>query len=477
MSLTSCVPSKVSLENQTKDNSANIESAEVSENLQSRKTENKVNALSISKGTTQSENLLNDKGLSDLAKKLQSSRLDTLSNSTIICTINGDPITVGDYRHQFKIEQEQMQASLAMNPQVSNNLIHMAQEQGVSLSLEEKKHLVNSANKMQTGGTKGFNKMLAENHMTKNQFQDQVCDIGLAFKMAGKLIEDGLLNELVSRKLLSQAAKENGYSKEALNKYTEVSKDPKYKRLMQVSGISPDDLRDEIISNELCLKQIEKIKSESPISDTEISNYYEKNRGKFRHDARIRLSQIFISKTKDGTENPTAAKLKLQKENPKLSEAELNKQFADLEKQKEKLAQDVLQRARNGEDFGHLANQYSEDPDNAAQKNGGDAGFQEETKLDKSFADKVTKLPVGSVTPELIANPYGFYIFKVTAKESKGFYNLNEIKDGLKRLLAQEKGQQVVADWLANVSRKAVIAMGPEMKDLIASNKLQKRIQ
>ena len=495
INLTACIPSKSELKDQTS-NIAHVPNVETLNRKSSNTLINRKNdPLSPSVNTLPSNKIsapakpsallkdsssasrLEDNDLSSIATKLQSSRLDTLPASMIICTVNGDPITINDYRHQFKTEQEQMQASLAMNQQVANKLLQMAQEKGVSLSAEERKHLMASANKMQAGGTKAFNKMLAENHMTKNQFQDQVFDVGLAFKMSGKLIEEGLLKELISRKLLAQAAKENGFSKEALNKYSEVTKSPQYKRLIEVSGMSVDDLHDEIVTSELCLKQIEKIKKDSPITDAEIANYYEKNKGQFRHGARIRLSQIFIARWRDFGDNQIATKMKIKKENPKLSDAELEKKLGDIEKEKAKLAQDLLQRARNGEDFANLANQYSEDLAKAKKKNGGDVGFQEEAKLDKFFADKVVKLPVDGIAPEVIVSPYGFHIFKVTGKESKGYYGLSEIKPTLKRLLAEEKGQEVVNNWLADARQKSNIVISPELKDLITANKLVKRVQ
>jgi foldase protein PrsA len=488
MCLSSCSPEKISSETKEK-NSKVVQSSEVkreSTKTQASKTEINADmkttgivsgAQSAQSNLSSADMRLDEKSLADLAKKLQTTRIDVLANSVIICTVDGDPITVGDYRRQFKTEQEQMQAQLATNPQLANNLIQKAHEEGIALSLDEKKHLISSANKMQAGGTKGFNKMLVENHMTKNQFQDQVFDIGLAFKMAGKLIEEGLLRELVSRRLLSQAAKENGFSKQAMNKYTEVSQSPQYKRLVQISGISTEELKEEIIDNDLCLRQIDKIKSESPTTDSQISDYYEKHRGELRHEARIRLSQIFIAKTKDVTEEPLAYKVRLRKENPKMTEDEAVKQVTDLEKQKAKLAQDILQRARSGEDFAKLANEYSEDLAKTGQKNGGDVGFREEGKLDKFFANKVDKLPVGGITSEVIVSPYGFHIFKVTAKENKGFYGLSEIKDTLKQMVAQEKGQEVVDDWLAKAHKRANIAISPELNELITSNKLQKRLQ
>ena len=111
------------------------------------------------------------------------------------------------------------------------------------------------------------------------------------------------------------------------------------------------------------------------------------------------------------------------------------------------------------------------------EKNGGDVGFQEVTQLDKFFADKVAKLPVGGITSEVIVSPYGFHIFKVSAKENKGFYKLSEVKDTLKQLLSEDRSEQVVNDWLANGREHASIVISPELKVIIASNKLPKRPQ
>lgn len=470
INLSACAPSKSSLKEQLKENS--ITNKGLSDNTGN---ESKLSAGNAVNNKAGEEPKIARGDLSDLQKKLQSSKIDNLRNSAIICTVNGDPITVGDYRHQFKLEQEQMEASLATNPQMSSNLIQMAKEQHVSLSPEEKDRLSKSANKMENGTSKGLNKVLSENHMTKSQFQEQIFDVGLAFKMASRLIEEGLLDELISRKLLCQAAKKNGFSKEAMNKYNEVSKSAQYKKLVQISGMSDEDLRNEIVQNELCLKQIEKIKNESPLSEKEISDYYEKNRGRFRHGPRIKLSQIFISKTKSITETPSVLTAKLKSENPKMSDADIKKKIDDIENGQKKLAEDLLKRALNGEDFASLANQYSEDTAMSGQKNGGDLGYQEEDKLDKTFAAKVAKLPAGTVAPEVISSPFGFHIFKVTDRENKGFYKLSEVKETLKQLLAQEKGQQVVQDWIAHSRKNADIVISPEMKTLIASNKLAKR--
>jgi len=396
------------------------------------------------------KNTDNSQLLSDLTQKLLAYKLDKPPSDAIICSVNNVPITFGDYRREFKIEQQEIQASLTYNAELANRLLQAAQKQGITLSPKERESLLKSTSKMQIGGKKSFDKMLSEGHMNKKQFDDQVLGMGLACKTANIMVESNLLNELVNHQLLSQAAKDNGFSKEAMNKYTETVRSGEYKKLLATGAFSADDLHSEIINNELCAKEAEKIKSGSPLTDVELNDFYEKNRGKFRHGARIRLSHIFIA-LPGATEKNTQSQT-----------------------QKYQLAQSLLERARNGEDFAELANQYSED--SAKRKNdGGDLGLQEEAKLSQDFAAKIVKLAPGTVVPEVIVSPHGYHIFKVTKKESPGYYRLAEVQGELKGILGQQKDKQTVNNWLADQRQKATIVISPELQNLLATNKLENR--
>ena len=334
--------------------------------------------------------------LSELAHKLLEYKLDKLANNFIICSVNDIPISLGDYRREFKIEQQEVQASLTYNAQLANGLLQAAHKQGIALTPPERENLLKSTGKMQLGGKKGFDKMLAESHMNKKQFDEQVLDMGLACKMANIVMESNLLNQLVNHLLLSQVAKNDGFSKEALNKYAEMERSGEYKKLLATGAFSADDLRSEIISSELCAKEAEKIKKEAPLTDVELNDFYEKNRGKFRHGERIRLSQIFIAPDKpikDPIDHRNSAKYKL--------------------------AQSCLERACHGEDFAALADQYSEDS-MKKKKDGGDLGLQEEAQLTGNFVAKIAKLAPGTVIPELTESPHGYHIFKLTGKENPG---------------------------------------------------------
>lgn len=82
-----------------------------------------------------------------------------------------------------------------------------------------------------------------------------------------------------------------------------------------------------------------------------------------------------------------------------------------LQKLKAK-AEDVLRRAREGENFAELAAAYSDAPD-ALQ--GGDLGWRPLDRMPGIFAEALTRLQPNSVS-ELLRSPNGFHIVKLTGK-------------------------------------------------------------
>lgn len=89
------------------------------------------------------------------------------------------------------------------------------------------------------------------------------------------------------------------------------------------------------------------------------------------------------------------------------------------EEDKDKLtkkAEEILTKAKNGEDFAQLAKQYSEDPGSAEY--GGDYVFQK-GKMVKAFEDAAFSLQPGQISG-IIETDFGFHIIKVEEKIEKG---------------------------------------------------------
>jgi parvulin-like peptidyl-prolyl isomerase len=78
-------------------------------------------------------------------------------------------------------------------------------------------------------------------------------------------------------------------------------------------------------------------------------------------------------------------------------------------------AEKILKKARSGEDFAKLAQEFSEDKGSA--RNGGDLGFFGKGKMVKPFEDAVFAAKVGQIVGP-VESQFGYHIIKVTDKKS-----------------------------------------------------------
>ena len=83
-------------------------------------------------------------------------------------------------------------------------------------------------------------------------------------------------------------------------------------------------------------------------------------------------------------------------------------------------AQEILDRAKSGEDFAALANEFSEDPGNggpdAKDKKGGLYADTPKGRMVPAFEQAALALEPGQVAPELVETDYGYHIIKLEKK-------------------------------------------------------------
>lgn len=79
-----------------------------------------------------------------------------------------------------------------------------------------------------------------------------------------------------------------------------------------------------------------------------------------------------------------------------------------------KRAEDILRRAKNGENFAALAKQYSED--DGSKSSGGDLGWFGKGVMVKEFEDAVFALKVNQISPDLVQSQFGYHIIKKTGE-------------------------------------------------------------
>lgn len=102
---------------------------------------------------------------------------------------------------------------------------------------------------------------------------------------------------------------------------------------------------------------------------------------------------------------------------------EVEQIFAPMNQKSQEQAQEILERAKDGEDFAELAREYSQDP--GSKEDGGDLGFVGEGTFVPEF-DLVlfdSDLQDGQIYPELIESQFGWHIIKRIEEKTEKITN------------------------------------------------------
>ncbi len=192
-------------------------------------------------------------------------------------------------------------------------------------------------------------------------------------------------------------------------------------------GLTLDQLKEHIRKDESVKKLFNKeISSKINISDSDVTNFYNSNRGSFNlPEPQVHLAQILVTPNVD----PNVRNLKNDKAK---NDAEARQKIKAIEA-----------RLKQGEDFAMVAQNYSEDPQSTP--NGGDLGFIAESALDKSSPELkrlVLSLRPGTISP-IIPNQEGYRILKVISSEPAGQRELGDprVQQTIRETLMSRKDQ------------------------------------
>jgi parvulin-like peptidyl-prolyl isomerase len=120
------------------------------------------------------------------------------------------------------------------------------------------------------------------------------------------------------------------------------------------------------------------------------------------------LARIYSDKLSDKIKATDEDISKYIAEHPELNPAE-----------KKAKAEEILQRAKNGEDFATLANENSEDPGNKNPKGEPQGGLYtnvQKGRMVKPFEDAALSLEPGQIYPEVVESDFGYHIIKLEKK-------------------------------------------------------------
>lgn len=421
----------------------------------------------------QSSGLIFDSGkAADLIYKsslIEKIRKENFGDQTIIFKVGNESVNVGDFKASFKEMQAQMKLLLNQTPGMEQKMIEQAERLKISLSEDEKNKLIAMAHSKM--GPELQNVLKAQN-ISPEEFDKQVLQMGLALKVISTTVEQSVLQQLVAKCLLIDAAYEAGLTKSAYSAYIDAKSSPQYKELLDTTDVTPSQMKEQLIKDGLVRAMQDRILQDLRLTDKEVFDFYQSRKDMFSGEGKVRWSQIFIaSPMLEMKRKPELLQL-IKESNPKMTDAEIQQKMQDMEKaQKAKALQD-LRKVLTGYDFAKLANEDTNDPKAKETQSGGEMGYMPMAVLEKNdvFAPIQKALNVlspGQIYPELIETPFGWHIIKLTAKPG-AMIPFKEVKDGLKAELLNKSKESFILQWIQKQQEAKSLEIAKQFSDCIS---------
>jgi peptidyl-prolyl cis-trans isomerase SurA len=205
-----------------------------------------------------------------------------------------------------------------------------------------------------------------------------------------------------------------------------------FQKQLAARKMSLDDLKAQL-KRELSVQKLinKEITSHISISDKDVNDFYNSNKTSFNFpEPQIHMAQIVV------TPQPDANVRNLKNDK------------AQTDDQAQKKVHMLEARVHQGEDFGMLAQNFSEDPQSSP--NGGDLGFVPESALEKAGPDvrKILNIPPGQVSP-IIKTDGGYRMFKIFSREPAGQRALSDprVQQSIRETLLNRKDQLLRAAY------------------------------
>jgi peptidyl-prolyl cis-trans isomerase SurA len=258
-----------------------------------------------------------------------------------------------------------------------------------------------------------------------------------------------ILRSLIDNELMLQRAEKEGLvATDAdvdarLNELKAPYTKEEFEKQLKEWGLTLDELKARIRRDESVKKLFNKdITSKINISDADVANFYKANRGIFNFpEPNIHMAQILVTAQPD----PNVHNLKNDK--------------AKNDDEAKRKVQAIEARLRQGEDFGMMAQNYSEDPNTTP--NGGDLGFLPESSLDKTSPElrkMVLSLMPGQMSG-VIHTPEGYRILKMITKEPAGQRDLSDprVQQNIRETLLGRKDQLLKTAYYETARNEAKV--------------------
>jgi parvulin-like peptidyl-prolyl isomerase len=245
-------------------------------------------------------------------------------------------------------------------------------------------------------------------------------------KVLEKLIEEKLIDQEVKRSGIKVTSKEIGGALEEIKRRNIVTQEELEKALAN-EGLTLEAYKKEIEKGLQHMKLINwAVKVESKAGEREWRDFYQKNIDRYRNNESYRPSQILFLVPKEATPE----------------------EIREIRKK----CQKILEKVKEGEDFGEMALLYSED---ISAKDRGDLGYFKRGELLPELEKEALRLQVGEVS-EIIRTNFGLHIIKILDRKG-GTLPFEEVKVKVEQDYREQEMEKAFQQFLSTLKERSVI--------------------
>lgn len=276
-----------------------------------------------------------------------------------------------------------------------------------------------------------------ENNMLYGIFKD---------KAVNELIYKTLINQEIARRNITVT--DEDYAKEIEALAGVLGSKEALNNFLKSRGISPAKFK-KATYERLKMEKLAESISKTEITEDDVKRYYEKRKKAFTYPEKVRASHILV------LADEKAYTAELKKQNPEISEADINARVAKEMANKKAQAEAILKTVKaNPADFAKIAKEKSDDKTSA--KEGGDLGFFAHKEMVKEFADASFTLPINKVS-DLVKTKYGYHIILVKDRMEGGTYPYEKVKKEIEMNLKTTKQMQTINNLVTALKNSAKI--------------------
>ena len=377
--------------------------------------------------------------------------------STVILTVNGEPITIQEFQRKYEqLEQQvraqypdidaaglkamQLKQQLIQNLVLENILIQEAKRVGATVTPVELRKVVESFPAFQNAEGKfdpdAYLRMLKAQRNSPGNFEAELRNNMLINKLrtdvtAGAFVPEAEVRDLFryegERRILEYVLYPVGDFTSKVAVDDAQIKD--YYDANQAAFTVPPQADVEYL-----LIGAEALAASQVVSDAAVADFYQKNAAQFATPEVAHARHILVRvDEKASAEDQAKAKARIEA---------------------------VAARLKAGEDFAAVAKEVSEDPGSAVQ--GGDLGWFQHGQMVPEFDKAAFALKTGEVS-EPVKTQFGWHLILLEERKEAGQKPLDEVKDQIHQRLAQDEAAGKVQEALEQV-QLAVIG-GKSLKE------------